>query len=117
MSRVKCGLNRHKRHHRVLRKAKGFIGAPRRTFRQAKVAVDRAMIFAYRDRKVRKREFRSLWIQRINAAARENGTTYSRLINGLAKSGIAVDRKMLAEMAVSDPNGFKNLVGSLGLTK
>ena len=94
MSRVKRGVTAHAKHKKVLKAAKGFFGRRKNTIRAAKAAVDRSMQYAYRDRKNRKREFRALWIQRINAAAREHGLTYSRFISGLAAAGIEVDRKV-----------------------
>jgi large subunit ribosomal protein L20 len=99
-----------KRHNRTLKAAEGYYGARRRQFKQAKEAVMHAGQYAYRDRRVRKREFRRLWIARINAACRENGMTYSRFIEALTKLGVGVDRKVLAELAVSDAPGFASLV-------
>jgi large subunit ribosomal protein L20 len=99
-----------KRHNRVLKAAEGYYGARRRQFKQAKEAVMRAGNYAYRDRRVRKREFRKLWIARINAACRAEGITYSRFIEALTKSGVAVDRKILADLAVNDATGFAALV-------
>jgi large subunit ribosomal protein L20 len=87
--------------------AKGNVGGRRKQYRQARETVERGLVYAYRDRKVRKREFRGLWIVRINAAARDNGMSYSQLIHGLSKSGVAVDRKILADLAVRDPAGFQ----------
>ncbi|MEJ8570877.1 50S ribosomal protein L20 [Microbaculum marinum] len=110
MSRVKRGVTSHARHKKVLKKAKGFYGRRKNTIRTAKQAVDKAGQYAYRDRKVKKRTFRSLWIQRINAAARENGMTYGRFIDGLGKAGVEVDRKVLADIAVHEPVAFKALV-------
>ncbi len=107
MARVKRGVTAHARHKRVLEKAKGFYGRRKNTIRTAKAAVDRAGQYAYRDRKVRKRNFRSLWIQRINAAARLEGMTYSRFISGLGLAGIEIDRKVLADVAMADPVAFK----------
>ena len=107
MARVKRGVTAHARHKGVLEQAKGFYGRRKNTIRAAKAAVDRAGQYAYRDRKVRKRNFRSLWIQRINAAARLEGFTYSRFIFGLEKAGIEIDRKVLADIAGNDPTGFK----------
>jgi large subunit ribosomal protein L20 len=109
MSRVKRGVTAHARHKRVLDKAKGFYGRRKNTIRIARQAVEKAGQYAYRDRKVRKRNFRALWIQRINAAAREIGLTYGRFIDGLNKSGIEVDRKVLADLAVHEPEAFKAL--------
>jgi large subunit ribosomal protein L20 len=94
----------------VLKLAKGFRGARSKLFRSATEAVDRALNYAFRDRKVRKRDFRALWIARINAAARENGISYSRLIFGIKQSGIGLDRKILAKLAVTDPPGFSAVV-------
>jgi large subunit ribosomal protein L20 len=110
MSRVKRGFKARRRRNKVLKLAKGFRGGRSKLFRSAVEAVDRSLKYAYRDRKVKKRDFRSLWIVRINAAARENGLTYGRLIHGLKKAGIQLDRKVLAELAVSDPKGFANIV-------
>jgi large subunit ribosomal protein L20 len=93
----------------VLKLAKGFVGGRRKLFRTAVETVQRALAFAYRDRKVKKRDFRKLWIVRINAAAHENGLSYSRFINGLSKASVALDRKVLADLAVSDPAGFAAL--------
>ena len=107
MARVKRGVTAHARHKKVLEKAKGFYGRRKNTIRAAKAAVDRAGQYAYRDRKVNKRNFRSLWIQRINAAAREEGFTYSQFIHGLNLAGVEMDRKVLADIAGSDPAGFK----------
>ncbi len=110
MSRVKRGVTAHAKHKKVLKAAKGFFGRRKNTIRTAKAAVDKSMQYAYRDRKNRKREFRALWIQRINAAARENGLIYSRFISGLSEAGIEIDRKVLAEIAVSDPAAFAVIV-------
>jgi large subunit ribosomal protein L20 len=110
MSRVKRGVTSHARHRKVIKQAKGYYGRRKNTIRVAKQAVDKAGQYAYRDRKVRKRTFRALWIQRINAAARENGLTYGRLIDGLKKAGIELDRKVLADLAVHEPATFKGLV-------
>jgi len=107
MARVKRGVTAHAKHKKVLEQAKGFYGRRKNTIRAAKAAVDKAGQYAYRDRKVRKRNFRSLWIQRINAAARLEGLTYARFIHGLEKAGIQMDRKVLADIAGSDPTGFK----------
>src|SRR6267378_6527684 len=106
MSRVKRGVTSHAKHKKTLKRAEGFYGRRKNTIRAAKAAVDRAMQFAYRDRKNRKRTFRALWIQRINAAVREHGLTYARFINGLAKAGVEVDRKVLADIAVKDAAAF-----------
>ena len=110
MSRVKRGVTSHARHRKVLKQAKGYYGRRKNTIRVAKQAVEKAGQYAYRDRKVKKRTFRALWIQRINAAARENGLTYGRLIDGLKKAGIELDRKVLADIAVHEPATFKGLV-------
>ncbi len=109
MSRVKRGVTAHARHRKVIKKAKGYYGRRKNTFRVANQAVEKAGQYAYRDRRVRKRNFRSLWIQRINAAAREAGMTYARFINGLGRAGIEVDRKVLADIAVHEPEAFKAL--------
>jgi large subunit ribosomal protein L20 len=109
MPRVKRGVAARKRRNRVLHEAKGYYGARNRLFKTAREAVERAWRYAYRDRKQRKRVFRSLWITRINAAAREHGLSYSRLIHGLKLAGVEVDRKILAQLAVSDPKAFGEL--------
>ena len=109
MARVKKGLNAHKRHKKVLKMAKGYYGAKSKTYRAAKPATMRALRSAYVGRKNKKREYRKLWIARINAAARLNDISYSRLIDGLKKSNIDINRKMLAEMAVNDAAGFTAL--------
>ncbi len=106
MARVKRGVTAHARHKKVLEKAKGFYGRRKNTIRAAKAAVDRAGQYAYRDRKVNKRNFRSLWIQRINAAARVEGFTYSQFIHGLNLAGVEMDRKVLADIAGADPVAF-----------
>ena len=110
MARVKRGVTSHARHNKVIKAAKGYYGRRKNTIRVAKQAVDKARQYAYRDRRVRKREFRALWIQRINAAARLHGMTYSSLMGGLSKAGIAVDRKMLSDLAIHDANAFAALV-------
>ncbi len=107
MARVKRGVTSHAKHKKVLQQAKGFYGRRKNTIRTAKAAVDKAGQYAYRDRKVRKRVFRSLWIQRINAAARLEGFTYSQFVHGLDLAGIEMDRKVLADVAGADPVGFK----------
>ena len=107
MARVKRGVTAHAKHKKVLEQAKGFYGRRTNTIRTAKAAVDKAGQYAYRDRKVRKRAFRALWIQRINAAARLEGYTYSQFIHGLSKAGIEMDRKVLADIAGADPAAFK----------
>jgi large subunit ribosomal protein L20 len=106
MARVKRGVTAHAKHKKVLEQAKGFQGRRKNTIRIAKQAVEKSMQYAYRDRKNRKRTFRALWIQRLNAAVREHGLTYSRFIDGLGKAGIEVDRKVLAEMAIHEPAAF-----------
>ncbi len=110
MSRVKRGVTAHAKHKKVLAQAKGFYGRRKNTIRIAKQAVEKAAQYQYRDRKRRKRTFRSLWIQRINAATREHGMTYGRFIDGLKKAGIEIDRKVLADIAVRDAEAFKALV-------
>lgn len=110
MARVKRGVTAHAKHKKVLAAAKGFYGRRKSTIRTAKSAVERSQQYAYRDRKRRKRSFRALWIQRINAAVREHGLTYGRFIDGLNKAGIEIDRKVLADLAVRDQVGFKALV-------
>jgi large subunit ribosomal protein L20 len=107
MARVKRGVTAHAKHKKVLEQAKGFWGRRKNTIRAAKAAVDKAGQYAYRDRKVRKRSFRALWIQRLNAAARLEGMTYSRFIHGLERAGIDMDRKVLADIAGNDPAAFK----------
>ncbi|MBN2060555.1 MAG: 50S ribosomal protein L20 [Deltaproteobacteria bacterium] len=111
MPRVKRGYKARQRRKKVLKAAKGFRGAQSRLFKTANISVSRARVYAYRDRKSRKRDFRKLWIVRINAAARENGITYSDLMGGLKKAGIELDRKILADMAVHDPVGFTQVAG------
>lgn len=106
MARVKRGVTAHARHKKVLKKAKGFYGRRKNTIRTAKAAVDKSMQYATRDRRVKKRNFRSLWVQRINAAVREHGLTYARFIDGLNKAGIEVDRKVLSDMAIHEPQAF-----------
>ena len=110
MARVKRGVTSHAKHKKTLKAAKGFYGRRKNTIRTAKAAVDRAMQYATRDRRVKKRTFRALWIQRINAAVREHGLTYSRFIDGLAKAGVDVDRKVLSDIAIHEPAAFKALV-------
>ena len=109
MARVKRGVTAHRKHKKVLAKAKGYYGARSRVFRVAKQAVIKAGQYAYRDRRQRKRQFRALWILRINAAARQHGLSYSRFINGLNKAEIEVDRKVLADLAVRDQAAFATL--------
>ena len=109
MARIKGGLNARKKHNRVLKLAKGYRGARSKQYRVAKQAVMRALATAYSGRKQRKRQFRRLWIARINAAARMNGISYSQFMHGLKLAGVEVNRKMLAELAVNDAEGFKTL--------
>jgi large subunit ribosomal protein L20 len=108
MPRAKRGTKLRRRHKKLLKLGKGVIGG-RKNYRQARSTVEKALVYAYRDRKARKRDFRSLWIVRINAAARLNGITYRSLISGLKKAGVAVDRKMLADLAVKDPTAFSQI--------
>ncbi|MBB3808423.1 50S ribosomal protein L20 [Pseudochelatococcus contaminans] len=110
MARVKRGVTSHAKHKKVLKAAKGFYGRRKNTIRTAKAAVDRALQYNYRDRKNKKRTFRGLWIQRINAAVREHDLTYSRFIDGLGKAGIEIDRKVLSELAIHEPDAFKAIV-------
>ena len=109
MARVTSGRASHARHRKIIKLAKGYYGRRKNTFRVANQAVEKAGQYAYRDRRAKKRNFRSLWIQRINAAARLNDLTYSRFMNGLAKAGIELDRKVLADLAVREPDAFKAL--------
>ncbi|MGI6722661.1 MAG: 50S ribosomal protein L20 [Anaerovoracaceae bacterium] len=109
MARVKKGLNAHKRHKKILNQAKGFYGQKSKVYRAAKPAVMRSMASAFAGRKVKKREYRRMWIARINAGARMNGISYSKLMNGLKVSGIDINRKMLAEMAINDGAAFAKL--------
>ena len=113
MPRANSSVPRHRRHRKIVKQAKGYYGARSRTFKSAKDAVTKAGLYAYRDRRQRKRQFRRLWITRINAACRSNGTTYSAFINGLKINNIDLDRKVLADMAVHDPESFKTLILSL----
>jgi len=110
MPRAKRGFKARRRRNKVLQLAKGFRGARGKLFRSATEAVDRALNYAFRDRKVKKRDFRALWIARINAASRDNGLSYSRLVFGLKKAEIGLDRKILAQLAVTDPAGFTAVV-------
>jgi large subunit ribosomal protein L20 len=112
MARVKRGTKRRARRKKLLKHAKGFFLTKSKLYRSAKEAVNRSLRYSYRDRRTRKRDFRTLWIQRIGAAARNNGLSYSQLIHGLKVGGIDLDRKVLAEMAVSDAEGFAALVAS-----
>lgn len=111
MARVKRGVTAHAKHKKVLKKAKGYYGARKNTIRIAKQAVEKADQYAYRDRKNNKRNFRALWVQRINAAARLHGMSYSRLIDGLTKAGIEIDRKVLSDMAIHEPSSFEAVCG------
>ncbi|MCF8043601.1 MAG: 50S ribosomal protein L20 [Desulfarculaceae bacterium] len=110
MPRARRGFKARQRRNKVLKMAKGYVGGRRKLYRTAVDSVQRALVFAYRDRKVKKREFRKLWIVRINAAVREHGVSYSRFIDGLNKSKVALDRKVLSELAISDPAGFAKVV-------
>ncbi len=110
MPRVKRGPRARRRRKKILKAAKGFVGGRRRLYKNAKETVHRAWAFAYRDRRQRKRDFRSLWITRINAASRQHGVPYSRFIHGLKEAGVELDRKVLADMAVYDADGFAKLV-------
>ena len=110
MARVKRGVTSHAKHKKVLKAVKGQWGRRKNTIRVARQAMEKAMQYAYRDRRTKKREFRSLWIQRINAGVRAEGLTYSKFINGLNKSGIKLDRKVLAEIAYHNPEAFKTIV-------
>ena len=113
MPRANSSVPRHRRHRKIVKQAKGYYGARSRTFKSAKDAVVRAGLYAYRDRRQRKRMFRRLWIIRINAACRLNGITYSAFINGLKTKGIDLDRKILADMGVNDPQAFTVLTASV----
>ena len=110
MARVKRGVTSHARHKKVLKQVKGQYGRRKNTIRVAKQSLEKAMQYAYRDRRAKKREFRSLWIQRINAGVRAEGITYSKFIHGLAKTGIKLDRKVLAEIAYNNPKAFQLIV-------
>jgi len=110
MARVKRGVTTHARHKKVIRQAKGYQGRGRNAYRVAIERVEKALQYAYRDRRVKKRNFRALWIQRINAGAREHGLTYSQLMNGLRKAGVELDRKVLSDLAVREPAAFQSLV-------
>ena len=110
MAHVKRGMTTHARHKKILKLAKGYRGRSKSCYRIAVERVERALQYAYRDRRTKKRDFRALWIQRINAATREHGMTYSRFINGLAKAGIDIDRKVLADLAVREPAALKAIV-------
>ena len=110
MARVKRGVTSHAKHKKVLKAVKGQWGRRKNTIRVARQAMEKAMQYAYRDRRAKKRDFKSLWIQRINAGVRAEGLTYSKFINGLSKSGIKLDRKILAEIAYDNPEAFKIIV-------
>ncbi len=110
MARVKRGVTTHARHRKIIKRAKGYRGRSKNCYRIALERVEKALQYAYRDRRNRKRSFRALWIQRINAGARENGLTYAKLIHGLSRAGIGLDRKVLSDIAVRDPAAFKSLV-------
>ena len=110
MARVKRGVTAHAKHKKVLKASKGFVGRSSKAFRPALERLEKAMQYAYRDRRNKKRDFRGLWIQRINAGARELGLTYSKLMSGIKRAGIEMDRKVLADLAANDPAGFKNVV-------
>ena len=111
MPRVKRGFKARQRRRKILKAAKGYRGGQSKLFKTATIFVNRARMFAYRDRRARKRDFRRLWIIRINAAARENGLSYSKLMGGLQKAGIDLDRKILADMAINDPAAFSRVAG------
>jgi large subunit ribosomal protein L20 len=113
MARIKRGVTSHARHKRVLEQAKGFYGRRKNTIRVARQAVEKAGQYAYRDRKTRKRNFRALWIQRINAGAREHGLTYSRFMAGLSAAGLELDRKILADLAMNEPEAFAAVVAQV----
>ena len=110
MARVKRGVTTHARHRKIIKRAKGYRGRSKNCYRIALERVEKALQYAYRDRRNRKRSFRALWIQRINAGARENGLTYAKLMHGLSRAGIGLDRKVLSDIAVRDPAAFKSLV-------
>ena len=116
MARVKRGVTSHAKHKKVLKQVKGQFGRRKNTIRVARQAMEKALQYAYRDRRAKKREFRSLWIQRINAGVRSEGLTYSRFINGLNKSKIKLDRKVLADLAYNNPEAFKSLVKKVQLS-
>ncbi len=109
MARVKRGVTTHARHKKVVKQAKGYSGRNKNVFRVAIERVEKGLQYAYRDRRVRKRNFRSLWIQRINAGARQHGLTYSQFMNGIKRAGIEVDRKVLSDLAAREPEAFKTL--------
>jgi len=109
MPRVKRGVTTHRRHKKILKLAKGYVGAKSKLYRVANQQVMKSGMYAYAHRRLKKRDFRQLWIARINAAARNNGTTYSRMIHGLKLAGVDINRKVLAELAITDPQGFTAL--------
>ena len=111
MPRAKGGPKTRRRHKKTMKAAKGYVGGRRKTYRQARETVERGLTYAYRDRKLRKRDFRGLWITRINAAARRHGLSYSRLVAGLKAAGVTVDRKILAALALDDARAFAELAG------
>ena len=117
MARVKRGVTSHAKHKKVLKAVKGQWGRRKNTIRVAKQAMEKALQYAYRDRKAKKREFRSLWIQRINAGVREHGMSYNQFIDGIKKSEINIDRKILADIAKNNPNTFKFIVDKIRQTK
>ncbi|MEO1193585.1 MAG: 50S ribosomal protein L20 [Pseudomonadota bacterium] len=114
MARIKRGVTAHARHKKVLHQAKGFRGRSKSSFRPAIQRLEKSLQYAYRDRRNRKRDFRGLWIQRINAGARQHGLTYSQFMHGLKTAGIGLDRKILADLAVREPDAFKSLVEQAG---
>jgi len=109
MARIKRGVTTHRRHKKILKLAKGYVGSKSKLYRVANQQVMKSGNYAYAHRKLKKREFRQLWIARINAAARDNGTTYSRMVHGLKLAGVDINRKVLADIAISDPQGFTDL--------
>ncbi len=111
MPRVRCSPASRARRNKIMKAAKGYVGGRSRTLKQAKETVERALVYAYRDRKARKRDFRRLWITRISAGVRLNGMSYNRFIEGLKKTGIALDRKILSDLAISDAPGFSTICG------
>ena len=117
MARVSRGVTAKAKHKKIIKRAKGYYGRRKNVFRVAVQAVERSMLYAYRDRRNKKRDFRGLWIQRINAGVREHGLTYSQFINGLKKSSVEIDRKILADLAVNQPEVFKALVNKVQSVK
>ena len=113
MPRSNSSVPRHKRHRKLIKKAKGYYGVRKSNYRAAKDAVEKGMLYAYRDRKQKKRNFRSLWIIRINAAVREHGLTYSKFIALIKNKNITINRKVLSDMAVNDPDGFNSIIKSI----